>query len=84
MPLVDRPWGPLLSVSGRQVVMLETIDILMNTRVLYYGIGVFVVLLVVFTTAAKKPNPHCPRCKEINRPMARYCAHCGQPLGNRG
>jgi len=37
-------------------------------------------VLVLFTTAAKSPNRPCPRCRTVNRPMARYCAHCGHQL----
>ena len=60
--------------------MLETIDILMRTRGAYYMLGACVVAIVVFTTAAKQPERRCRRCRELNRPMARYCAHCGQAL----
>lgn len=60
--------------------MFEIIDILRTSRGFYYAVGVGVVLLVLFATAAKSPSPQCPRCKEINRPMAIYCAHCGNRL----
>ncbi len=61
--------------------MFDPLDLLMFSRSSYYLLGVFVVAFVIFTTAAKRPSPRCPRCREINRPMACYCAHCGQSLG---
>ena len=60
--------------------MFEIIESLMHSRIMFYGVGVGVVLLVLFTTAARSPSPQCPRCREINRPMARFCAHCGHKL----
>ncbi|MHC4063098.1 MAG: zinc-ribbon domain-containing protein [Planctomycetota bacterium] len=38
-------------------------------------VGVFVVLGL-----ARKPHRRCPRCQTLNRPPARYCAHCGARL----
>ncbi|NOT02608.1 MAG: zinc ribbon domain-containing protein [Phycisphaerales bacterium] len=52
-----------------------------NVPVLFYGLGVLVVLMVLFTTAARSPRRMCPRCRELNRPGASFCAQCGQPLG---
>lgn len=60
--------------------MTELADILAMRSATYYWIGVFVVSLVVFVTAARNPNPRCRRCKELNRPMAMYCAQCGHKL----
>ena len=28
----------------------------------------------------RKPHHHCPRCRTVNRPQARYCAQCGARL----
>ncbi len=63
--------------------MFESMDVLLQSRGTYYVIGVFVVALAVFATAARSPTPRCSRCHEVNRPMARFCAHCGQPLKKR-
>jgi hypothetical protein len=52
-----------------------------NAPVVFYGLGVLVVLMVLFTTAARNPRQVCPRCRESNRPGAVYCAQCGQALG---
>ena len=51
-----------------------------QSQLVYYALGVIVVTLVIFSTSARTPNPQCPRCQKINRPMARYCAHCGRKL----
>ena len=59
--------------------MLELAEILLRSRGTLLVIG-FVVALVVFITGAKRPSPRCPRCQEVNRPMARYCGHCGHAL----
>ncbi len=53
------------------------------SRSAYYLLGAFVVTLAVFTTAARKPAPRCPKCTEHNRPMARFCANCGHPLNQK-
>lgn len=60
--------------------MWDVADILAMRSGVYYLLGVFVVTLVVFITAARNPNPRCKRCREVNRPMAKFCAHCGQRL----
>lgn len=61
--------------------MFDPSDVLMLSRSSYYLLGVFVVVFVIFTTAAKRPGRRCRRCQEVNRPMARFCAQCGKPLG---
>lgn len=63
--------------------MFEFLNSFLHSRAGYYLIGAAVVLLIVFTTAAKSPNPRCPRCGEFNRPMARFCAHCGNSLAKK-
>jgi hypothetical protein len=60
--------------------MLDLNDIVMLDRGTYYLIGAFIVAVVVFVTAARRPNPQCKRCREHNRPNAKYCAYCGQRL----
>ncbi len=60
--------------------MHEVFHTLMQSRGFYYLFGVMVVAFIVFTTAARHPEPTCSRCRQVNRPNARYCAHCGQPL----
>ena len=61
--------------------MFGFFETLLWSRGFYYLLGVFVVVFALFATAAKSPTPRCPRCKTVNRPMARFCAHCGNPLG---
>ncbi len=58
----------------------EMRNLLAFSRGTFYLLGAFVVTLAVFTTAARNPTPQCPKCKERNRPMARFCAHCGHRL----
>jgi len=41
---------------------------------------VFVVASFVAVGLCRRPNRACPRCHTINRPPARYCAHCGARL----
>ena len=60
--------------------MVRFFESVLHSGTMLYVLGAVVVALVLFATAAKSPNPQCPRCKEVNRPMARYCAHCGNPL----
>ncbi len=59
--------------------MFELVEMLLRSRGALLVI-VFVIVLVVFTTGGRRPSPRCPRCQDVNRPMARYCAHCGQQL----
>lgn len=60
--------------------MFSLFEMLLYSRGLHYLLGVFVVVFVLFATAARSPTPRCRRCKNVNRPMARYCSHCGNPL----
>jgi hypothetical protein len=61
--------------------MFETeLPSLLATRSGSFLFGAIVVAIVVFTTAAKSPAPRCRRCREFNRPNARFCAHCGRRL----
>ncbi len=41
---------------------------------------VVVAALVMAMAAARRPHRRCNRCHLINRPPARYCAHCGARL----
>ena len=63
--------------------MLKFFDILLYSRGFYYLLGVGVVLWVLFATAAKTPSPLCPSCRQANRTMARYCAHCGHQIDKK-
>ena len=42
-----------------------------------------VAVFVFLATWFRRPARQCPRCKEINRPHAGYCAQCGAPLGKQ-
>ncbi len=41
---------------------------------------VVVVAFLIAMVAARRPHRRCNRCHLINRPPARYCAHCGARL----
>lgn len=62
------------------VSVFQYVELLMFSRGAFYLLGVIVVCLVIFTTAAKSPRQQCPHCREINRPDARFCAQCGHKL----
>ena len=55
---------------------------------LYFGldgllcIGV-VVLIAVLATTTHRAARRCPRCREINREAAVFCAQCGTRLPGR-
>lgn len=40
------------------------------------GVVVFAVLISLLFRTSRR----CTHCQELNRPEARYCAQCGQPL----
>lgn len=42
-----------------------------------------VVVLVSVLAATRRPARQCPRCGEINREAALYCAQCGLRLPQR-
>ncbi len=60
--------------------MIPLIEGLLHSRIVFYLLGVLIVVLILFTTAARSPRRQCPRCQAVNRPNARYCAFCGQKL----
>ncbi len=39
-----------------------------------------VAVVVMWATSARKPGRRCPRCQELNRDYAVYCAQCGEKL----
>ncbi len=39
-----------------------------------------VFVLIFMTGLLGRARNHCPRCEEINRPEANFCAQCGQRL----
>ena len=41
---------------------------------------IFAVAAFVLLSILRKPRRHCPRCRTLNRPQARYCAQCGTRL----
>lgn len=45
-------------------------------------IGV-VVIIVFLATSTRRSARRCPRCQEINREAAIFCAQCGMRLPNR-
>ena len=47
-----------------------------------FGFAV-VAVMVYLVTSFRRPSRRCPRCKEINRDQARFCAQCGTQLPNR-
>ncbi|MEE9296063.1 MAG: hypothetical protein V3W34_14030 [Phycisphaerae bacterium] len=60
--------------------MRDIFYVFMQSRGFYYLLGAMVVAVVIFTTSGKRPERCCPRCRQLSRPNARYCAHCGQQL----
>jgi hypothetical protein len=44
---------------------------------------VVVVVIVLLATSTRRSSRRCPRCHEINRPHAVYCAQCGAKLQNK-
>lgn len=50
----------------------------MNQEVILF---IVVVAIIVFLlTSNRRSAPHCPRCKQVNRDHAIYCAQCGERL----
>ena len=41
---------------------------------------IFVIAAFVLLSVLRRPRRQCPRCRTINRPLARYCAQCGTRL----
>ena len=41
---------------------------------------ILVVVVVLLATYTRRSARRCPRCQEINRPHAVYCAQCGAKL----
>lgn len=39
-----------------------------------------VAVIVFLATSTRRSARRCPRCKEINREQARFCAQCGASL----
>ncbi|MHC4698868.1 MAG: zinc-ribbon domain-containing protein [Planctomycetota bacterium] len=39
-----------------------------------------VALIVFLATSTRRSARRCPRCREVNREQARFCAQCGAPL----
>lgn len=37
--------------------------------------------ILVGSYAAASAGPSCTRCRHVNRREAKFCAHCGTPLG---
>jgi len=60
------------------------LDLMLGEILAWRGDGLicvlFVAVIVFLGTCARKTARRCPRCKELNRPHARFCAHCGQRL----
>lgn len=44
---------------------------------------VVVVVIVLLATSTRRSARRCPRCQEINRPHAIYCAQCGAKLQDK-
>ena len=42
-----------------------------------------VVVAVLIATAGRRGVRHCPKCRELNRPPAIFCAQCGMRLPGR-
>ncbi len=64
--------------------LLAELPAMLASRGSAYMFGALIVATVVFTTSARKPTPRCRNCREINRPNARFCAHCGHRLKQCG
>ncbi len=41
------------------------------------------VAVVVLVASFRRPSRRCPRCQQINREQAVYCAQCGERLPGR-
>lgn len=48
-----------------------------------FAIAVVAAVVAVTTSAIRRPPRRCPRCREINREQAMYCAQCGRKLPER-
>ena len=42
-----------------------------------------VAVIVFLATSTRRTARRCPRCKEVNREAAVFCAQCGQRLRNK-
>jgi hypothetical protein len=42
-----------------------------------------VVAVVVIASLQRRPSRQCPRCREVNREAAVFCAQCGERLPGR-
>jgi len=40
-------------------------------------------IIAFLATSTRRSSKRCPRCREINREHARYCAQCGAELPQR-
>ncbi len=61
------------------------VQLAMGLRFDYDGllcVGIMAVI-VFLATSTRRSTRRCPRCKEINREVASFCAQCGTPLPNR-
>jgi hypothetical protein len=46
----------------------------------FFAIVAFIVFAV---RASRAPTSRCPHCRQVNRPVAIFCAQCGQRLPGR-
>lgn len=42
-----------------------------------------VIVIVLMVTSSRRPCRRCPKCREVNREVAIFCAQCGQRLPGR-
>lgn len=42
-----------------------------------------VAVIVFLATSTRRTARRCPRCQEVNRDVAMYCAQCGRRLPDR-
>jgi hypothetical protein len=46
-------------------------------------VAALITVIVFLATSARRSPGRCPRCREINRDQARFCAQCGSRLLTR-
>lgn len=69
---------------GPTTTMYATIDVLASSidgEELFF---LTVLVVAVFVAGSFRKSPHrCPRCRELNREQAQFCAQCGTKLSKR-
>jgi rRNA maturation endonuclease Nob1 len=46
-------------------------------------VAAVIAVAVLFATSVRRTPSRCPRCREVNRDHAQFCAQCGTRLSKR-